>query len=101
MRPKTPREKKQISHARDGRTVSGEGDKPSREKISLAKGGASPAIRKLARQELPASNPPLHGHDAKPPASSGRARSPEGWKKGPDVPLGEHFERRKIRQPRP
>jgi hypothetical protein len=98
MRARTPREKKRFSPASAGRNAYGESGKASSEKIPLAKMGVHRALRKLTKPELPTNAPALHGPDAKAP---GHAIGRKGLKMHSDVRLGEHFERKKIRPPRP
>ncbi|HEX4505510.1 MAG TPA: hypothetical protein VH722_07245 [Alphaproteobacteria bacterium] len=97
--PRSPQEKKALSYAKDRRNAYGENAKASRKAIPLRKAGENRDDRRKVNQEL-AGLPQLDEAAAALIESSARHEINRvgGWKKWPDLPLGEFLEQqRKFR----
>ncbi|WP_405492848.1 hypothetical protein [Nocardia sp. NBC_00511] len=101
MTAKSPQEKKALSYARDRRNAHGENDKSSRKAIRLNKRRPNRADRRQDRQTVAA----VRGVVA-PEVSEGAENRlgtttsnwfKRGWRKRPDIPLGE-FVIRQLRK---
>jgi hypothetical protein len=76
---RTPREKKELSYAKDCRSNYGNSDKAARKSVPRSKAWQRRANRRLAHQTLA-----THGEDR-----LGLIRPKTWWRKWPDLPLGD------------
>jgi hypothetical protein len=92
---RSPQEKKALSYGRDGRNAYGQNDKASRKLVPLRKAQESRRDRHEIGQALHVL-PRLGEAAAELAESLARQDTPRvgGWRKGPDVSLGEHVGRR-------
>lgn len=95
---RTPQEKKRLSYERDGRNAYNESKEASRKAIPLRKQWVNQTyratIRKLLNQ-LGMRPTPLAASDVEPVANRVKETRREGWKKSPDMRLGEFVAKRK------
>jgi hypothetical protein len=98
-RRRTPAEKKRLSYERDRRNVYGENDKSSRKWIPLRKRMRARADRRRASQALAPGVVPSHLADGDHlEVELLRTPDPGGWRKRPDMPLGDWLELRRRRR---
>lgn len=93
---KTPREKKQLSLAKDRRNNYGENDKASRKAIPFRKASVNRANRHAGRQAL---SDATGAHDAEVSESAElrlRGRRSKVWRKWPDMALGDYISQRRT-----
>jgi hypothetical protein len=93
----TPQEKKKLSYERDRRNDYGENDKASRKAIPLHKRKVIRAYRKSTKQQLPKNEVALDSEAAEAVEQSVLRVARKGWRKVPDMPLGEFIDRQKKR----
>jgi hypothetical protein len=99
---KTPADKKAASHAHDRRNAYGENNKSSRKNIPRSKAIVHRAERRVVRSVVAHSE--LTSVDAaegvETRIAESKAQRLQGFKKSPDVPLGEYLERKRRRKRR-
>lgn len=97
--PKSPREKKAHSYAKDRRNSYGENAKASWKAIPLRKAGENRKNRRKMSQAL-SELPALEEATAAVVESSARhdVERVGGWKRSPDIPLAEHLKRQSRRR---
>ena len=89
MKRLTPQEKKQLSYERDRRNAYGQNDKASRKAIPLRKRLISRAYRRNTQQLLPKNELGLDQDRLESADVSVATVRRPGWRKSPDMPLGE------------
>lgn len=94
-RPKTPRQKKDLSLQKDRRNAFGENDKASRKNVPRAKARVNRANRHQDHQALDKAlgTPNEDLEDAAEQSLLGRRR--KVWRKSPDESLGDFLKRRR------
>jgi hypothetical protein len=94
VQPKTPQEKKRLSHEKDRRNTYGENSKASRKGIPLAKARANRSERHTQDHVL-ATAVGVENNDALAAVENlVRSTEPRYWRKSPDTPLGEVLDRK-------
>jgi hypothetical protein len=95
---KNPRDKKKASYARDRRNTYGENAKSSRKNIPRAKARVRRAERRVVRQALGESAGGADAEAAETTVANSRLQRLEGFKKSPDIPLGDYLARKRARK---
>jgi len=99
MRMKMPHEKKHLGYARDERSIYGETDRASSVAGQLKSKRLGRTYRTLTRPEHPENVLRADGAEAAETKVRGVGR--KSWTSRPDMPLGKHLARKRMRQARP
>jgi len=96
VRKRTPQEKKQLSYERDRRDAYGESDKGSRKAIPRRKREAVRAYRRATKEPLSMKRSTIDRDAAEAVELRVLGVRRRGWRKFPDIPLGEYIKRQEA-----
>ena len=95
---KSPQQKKTLSLAKDRRNIYGENDKASRKAIPVRKAQENRKVRRKAKQDLGVmQNADEETKDVKESSLRHDLERVGGWKKEPDISLGEILSRNPVK----